>query len=121
MSAEKGFLGEFGSAVMQIAEEKGIARDKVIGVVEAAIAAAYKKEYGKRGQNIRAIFNEKDGSVQFTPISRFTRVHTCAWLPPCSVKMRISPASESRWASDISSSQLRRWAGGCSCAESSPT
>ena len=65
MSAEKGFLGEFGSAVMQIAEEKGIARDKVIGVVEAAIAAAYKKEYGRRGQNIRAIFNEKDGSVQF--------------------------------------------------------
>ncbi len=63
--SEKGFLGEFGSAVMQIAEEKGIARDRVIGVVEAAIAAAYKKEYGKRGQNITAIFDEKDGSVQF--------------------------------------------------------
>ncbi len=62
---EKGFLGEFGSAVMQIAEEKGIERERVISVVEAAIAAAYKKEYGKRGQNIKAIFDEKDGSVQF--------------------------------------------------------
>ncbi len=65
MQKDKAFLGEFGSAVMQIAEEKGIDRDRVLGVVEAAIAAAYKKEYGKRGQNIRATFDEKDGAVEF--------------------------------------------------------
>jgi len=61
----KTFLGEFGNAVMQIAEEKGIARDKIIGVVEAALAAAYKKEYGQRAQNIRATFDEKSGDVKF--------------------------------------------------------
>lgn len=58
-------LGEFGSAIMQIAEEKGISKDKVIETIEAALAAAYKKEYGKKGQHIRAQFNEADGSAKF--------------------------------------------------------
>lgn len=59
-----GRLGEFGSAVMQIAEEKGISKERVLEVVEAALAAAYKKDYGKRGQVIRASFDEvtKDAS-----------------------------------------------------------
>jgi len=58
-------LGEFGSAIMQIAEEKGISKDRVIETIEAALAAAYKKEYGKKGQHIRADFNEIDGSAKF--------------------------------------------------------
>lgn len=53
-----GKLGDFGSAVMQIADEKGIAREKILEIVEAALAAAYKKDYGKRGQVIRASFDE---------------------------------------------------------------
>lgn len=61
-------LGEFGSAIMQIAEEKGISKDKVIETIEAALAAAYKKEYGKKGQHIRAQFNEVDGSAKFFKI-----------------------------------------------------
>ena len=58
-------LGEFGSAIAQIAEEKGIDKDKVIETIDAALAAAYKKEYGKKGQHIRAQFNEVDGSAKF--------------------------------------------------------
>lgn len=58
-------LGEFGSAIMQIAEEKGISKDKVVETIEAALAAAYKKEYGKKGQHIRAEFNEVNGSAKF--------------------------------------------------------
>lgn len=58
-------LGEFGSAIMQIAEEKGISKDKVIETIEAALAAAYKKEYGKKGQHIRAEFNQVSGSAKF--------------------------------------------------------
>ena len=38
-----GRLGEFGSAVMQIADEKGLSKERVLEVVEAALAAAYKK------------------------------------------------------------------------------
>ncbi len=61
-----GRLGEFGSAVMQIADEKGISKDRVLEVVEAALAAAYKKDYGKKGQVIRAKFDEVSKSASFT-------------------------------------------------------
>jgi N utilization substance protein A len=37
----------------------------VVETIEAALAAAYKKEYGKKGQHIRAEFNEVDGSAKF--------------------------------------------------------
>jgi N utilization substance protein A len=58
-------LGEFGSAIMQIAEEKSIPKNIVIETIEAALAAAYKKDYGKRGQRIRAEFNEVGGNAKF--------------------------------------------------------
>lgn len=51
-------LGEFGGAVLQIAEEKGISKEKILEIVGAALAAAYKKDYGKRGQVIRGEFDE---------------------------------------------------------------
>lgn len=60
-----GRLGEFGSAVMQIADEKGISRERVLEVVEAALAAAYKKDYGKKGQVIHAKFDEVAKSASF--------------------------------------------------------
>lgn len=60
-----GRLGEFGSAVMQIADEKGISRERVLEVVEAALAAAYKKDYGKKGQVIHATFDEVSKSASF--------------------------------------------------------
>ncbi len=60
-----GRLGEFGSAVMQIADEKGISKERVLEVVEAALAAAYKKDYGKKGQVIRAKFDEVQKSASF--------------------------------------------------------
>lgn len=60
-----GRLGEFGSAVMQIADEKGLSKERVLEVVEAALAAAYKKDYGKKGQVIRAEFDEVSKSAKF--------------------------------------------------------
>jgi len=60
-----GRLGEFGSAIMQIADEKGIAKEKVIEIIEAALSAAYKKDYGKRGQKIRAEFDSITGISKF--------------------------------------------------------
>lgn len=60
-----GGLGDFGSAITQICEEKGISKERVIETIEAALAAAYKKDYGKKGQNIRAAFNERGGETKF--------------------------------------------------------
>ena len=58
-------LKDFSSAIAQIAEEKGIPPEKVIESIETAIAAAYKKEYGEKGQIIRAKLDPKTGKVEF--------------------------------------------------------
>jgi len=57
--------GDFSGAIVQICEEKGISKEKVIETIEAALAAAYKKDYGKRGQNIKAFFDEVSGKTKF--------------------------------------------------------
>lgn len=54
----------FGSAIDQLVAEKGISREKVLETIEAALAAAYRKDYGEKGQDIRAEFNEVDGSAR---------------------------------------------------------
>jgi len=58
-------LKNFILLIDQIAEEKGIARDRVIDTIQQAIAAAYKKEYGERGQNVRAVINMETGKMEF--------------------------------------------------------
>lgn len=58
-------LKTFTSAIAQVAEEKGIPSDKVIEIIEAAIAAAYKKDYGKKGQIIKAKLDPESGKVKF--------------------------------------------------------
>ncbi|MCX6762745.1 MAG: transcription termination factor NusA [Candidatus Moranbacteria bacterium] len=63
--SQTGRLGQFGSAIAQIAEEKGIDKKKVIEAIESALAAAYKKDYGRRGQHIRAQFDEITGEADF--------------------------------------------------------
>jgi len=60
-------IKNFKSAIAQIAEEKGISVAKVMEAIEAAVAAAYKKDYGKKGQIIKAQLAE-DGSVKFWQI-----------------------------------------------------
>ena len=52
-------------AIEQIAEEKGIEPKRVLEAVEASIAAAYKKDYEKRGEMIRAQFDLKTGELRF--------------------------------------------------------
>ncbi len=58
-------LKSLSGAVEQIASEKGIPVEKVMGAIEAAIAAAYKKEYRKRSEIIRAKIDLKTGELQF--------------------------------------------------------
>jgi N utilization substance protein A len=52
---------QFTFAITQIAEEKNIPEDKIIEVIETAIAAAYKKDYGEKSQIIKAKFNKDNG------------------------------------------------------------
>ena len=52
---------QFAFAITQIAEEKNIPEDKIIEVIESAIAAAYKKDYAEKSQIIKAKFNKDSG------------------------------------------------------------
>lgn len=56
------------SVLDQLEEERGIPKEKVIEAIEMALATAYKKEYGKRGQIIRAKFDLRSGSVEMNQI-----------------------------------------------------
>ncbi len=58
-------LKTFTSAVMEIAEERGIPQEKVIEVIKTALASAYKKEYGKKKQKFEAELDAKTGKVKF--------------------------------------------------------
>ncbi|TAK58823.1 transcription termination/antitermination protein NusA [Patescibacteria group bacterium] len=49
----------------QLSEERGIPRDKMIEAIEGAVATAYKREYGKRDQIVRAHFDISTGGVDF--------------------------------------------------------
>jgi N utilization substance protein A len=61
-------LKAFTSALNQIAEEKEISKEKVLETIEQAIAAAYKKDYGKKGQLIKAKINPETGELSFWQI-----------------------------------------------------
>jgi len=61
-------LKSFGQAIQQIADEKGIAKEKIIETIEMALAAAYKRDYGKRGQIIRATLDQATGKMDMKQI-----------------------------------------------------
>lgn len=56
------------SVLDQMEDERGIAREKMIDAIEQALATAYKKEFGKRGQIVRARFDLSTGNTVFDQI-----------------------------------------------------
>ncbi len=55
----------FKSALEQLEDERKIPKEKVLDAIEQAMAAAYKKDYGKKGQIIRAKFDLETGKTDF--------------------------------------------------------
>lgn len=53
-------LGEF--------EDRGISRATMVDAIESAMATAYKREYGKRGQVIRAKLDLNTGTISFEQV-----------------------------------------------------
>lgn len=52
------------SVLTQLEEERGIPQEKIIEAIEMALATAYKKEYGKKGQIVRAKFDLNTGKTE---------------------------------------------------------
>lgn len=53
------------SVLEQLEQERGIPKEKMLEAISLALATAYKKEYGKKGQIVRAQFDVNSGKVEF--------------------------------------------------------
>src|SRR3989338_3355191 len=53
------------SVLEQLEQERGIPKAKTIEAIEMALAAAYRKDYGKKNQIIRAVFGLDTGTTEF--------------------------------------------------------
>lgn len=51
---------QFEQALAQIAEEKGVSRDEIIQMIEASLAAAFRKDYGEKDQNPVVVFDPEN-------------------------------------------------------------
>lgn len=63
-------LKKFKIGIVQLAEEKGIAEEKVVEIIGTAMAAAYKKDYGQRGQKITADLDFDSGKINFWQVKQ---------------------------------------------------
>ncbi|HEY0220707.1 MAG TPA: transcription termination factor NusA [Candidatus Paceibacterota bacterium] len=57
-------LKVIGSVLKQLEEERGIPQEKILEAIELALVTAYKKEYGKKGQIVRAKFDLNSGKTE---------------------------------------------------------
>ena len=57
-------MSEIAKAIQAICDEKNLDYDAVLESIEAALAAAYRKDYGNRQQNIKVKFSPETGDMQ---------------------------------------------------------
>ena len=50
-------MSDLTSAIKQVCEEKNLDYQAVVNTIELALAAAYRKDYGEKNQNIKVIFD----------------------------------------------------------------
>jgi N utilization substance protein A len=67
-------LGEF--------EDRGISRETMVDAIESAMATAYKREYGKRGQVIRAKLDLNTGTISFEQVKTVVDESTVRFPAP---------------------------------------
>lgn len=85
--------------IEQLADERGIPRAKMLEAVEGALATAYKREFGKREQVVRAHFSAENGEVEFYQI-KLVVDPTTVRMHDDSDKVTPSEAKESPLDSD---------------------
>lgn len=57
-------------AIDQIADEKGLTKETILETVEAALAAAYRKDYGRPNQVIRVHLNQESENIEDMIVER---------------------------------------------------
>jgi len=61
-------MSEISTAIKQICEEKKLDYDAVLATIELALAAAYRKDFGQKNQNIKVKFNPETAQSQIYDI-----------------------------------------------------
>lgn len=93
-------LKDITRAISQIASEKGLGPEAVLGAIEAALAAAYKKEYRKRGEVIKAKFNPESGDPKFWQVKTVVDLSTVRVVPEEETVEEAAPAKPKRASLD---------------------
>jgi len=57
-------MSDISAAIKQLCEEKNLEYGAVISAIELALAAAYRKDYGERNQNVRVKFDPTSGQSE---------------------------------------------------------
>ena len=57
-------IEEVHAAIQQICDEKNISLDAVVETIEAALAAAYRKDFGEKNQNVKVEFSLETGDIK---------------------------------------------------------
>jgi N utilization substance protein A len=70
------------SALLQLEEDRHIPREKIIDAIEQSLAAAYKKDYGKKGQIIRVNLDLDSGATEFYQVKIVVDESTVRFLEP---------------------------------------
>lgn len=81
------------SVLNELEEDRGIPRESVIEAIGTALATAYKKEYGRRGQVVRAKFDMATGTTDFFQV-KFVVDDTRVWFPTEVEEKEESEASQ---------------------------
>lgn len=58
-------ISPFMAAINQLCDEKGLSKDTILETIEAAIAAAYRKDYAEQNQIIKAKMDPETGEAKF--------------------------------------------------------
>lgn len=80
-------------ALEQLEQEKKIAHEKVVDAVEKSLAAAYQKEYGKRGQIVRCQINFETGETNFEQV-KIVVDETTVRMPVEGEEEEVTPVKE---------------------------
>ena len=57
-------MSEITKAIQMLCDEKGLSYEVVLATIETALAAAYRKDFGNKQQNIKVKFNPESGDMQ---------------------------------------------------------
>ena len=55
-------MSDLSNAIKQICEEKGLSYEAVLTTIESALSAAYRKDFGKKNQNVQVEFDPETGN-----------------------------------------------------------